>query len=303
VVSVGNLTCGGTGKTPVVEMVVRDLLGRGWRPAILSRGYRAAPGEGSAAGALANDEYHVLRENLPGVPHYQGPRRAETAAVAVSDGADVLVLDDGFQHVALRRDLDIVLLDSTRPFGGGRVLPAGLLREPVGALAHADLIAWTRAELVDPEQLDDLGAWLARRFPVLPQLRLRTRPKAWCELNGAALAPGALAGRRVLGFAGVGNPDAFRRQVLALGVEIAGWVAYRDHHAYRAGDVDELRGRARAVEAESLVMTQKDAVKVRGLVAAAVAPGEPPWYYLAIEQEVEAGREEYRRALDRLRRR
>jgi hypothetical protein len=140
VVSVGNITCGGTGKTPAVEMIVRDLLARGRHPAILSRGYRAG-----ADGT--NDEGRVLSRALPEIPHLVVPDRAGGGRAAITAGADVLVLDDGFQHVRLSRDLDLVLIDALDPFGGGRVLPAGLLREPLRAHSRTIAIGWSPAAL------------------------------------------------------------------------------------------------------------------------------------------------------------
>src|SRR5262245_17167980 len=141
VVSVGNLTLGGTGKTPMVEWVARWFRGRGARVAILSRGYGQAEG--------LNDEGRVLEENLPDVPHFQGADRVELARIAVEESeSQVLVLDDGFQHRRLARDLDIVLLDALEPFGLGRLFPRGLLREPVSSLRRAGLVVLSRADLV-----------------------------------------------------------------------------------------------------------------------------------------------------------
>jgi tetraacyldisaccharide 4'-kinase len=139
VISIGNLTLGGTGKTPMVEFVCRWFLQRGKRPIILSRGYRAAGG--------CNDEARLLQSNLPEVPHLQGKDRVALARHACEHFApDVLVLDDGFQHRRLARDLDIVLIDCTEPFGYGRIFPRGLLREPIGSLRRAGLVVLSRAD-------------------------------------------------------------------------------------------------------------------------------------------------------------
>ncbi len=143
VVSVGNLTLGGTGKTPMVEWVARWYRARGVRVAILSRGY------GDSSGM--NDEGRVLEENLPDVPHLQAPDRVDLASRAVEElESELLVLDDGFQHRRLARDLDIVLLDALDPFGLGRIFPRGLLREPIGSLRRAGVVVLSRADLVDP---------------------------------------------------------------------------------------------------------------------------------------------------------
>jgi tetraacyldisaccharide 4'-kinase len=156
VVSVGNLTLGGTGKTPMVEWVCRWFRERAVRATIASRGY------GGQAGL--NDEGRVLEDNLPDVPHLQGRDRVELARIAVEElEAEVLVLDDGFQHRRLARDLDIVLLDALEPFGFGRLFPRGLLREPPSSLRRADVVVLTRSDLVDVETRGDRGAGPARR--------------------------------------------------------------------------------------------------------------------------------------------
>src|SRR6185503_19740880 len=212
VISVGNITCGGTGKTPVVEMLARDLLARGRRPAILSRGYRRGD-DG------LNDEARVLADNLPGVPQFLARDRIGSGRSAIAAGADVLVLDDGFQYARLARDLEIVLIDALDPFGGGRVLPAGLLREPLGDLRGAGLLGITRGDLAPPLARGILEGLLRERCPGVPRIGIRAEPVAWepvGEKNGPGLGPRAHAGRTVMGFAGLGNPDAFRLQLLGL---------------------------------------------------------------------------------------
>jgi tetraacyldisaccharide 4'-kinase len=292
VISVGNITCGGTGKTPMVEMLVRDLQGLGLRPAILSRGYgaAAAPGE---AGAPHNDEYLVLRANLPDVPHLQGRDRVALGRQAVREGADAIVLDDGFQHVRLHRDLDIVLIDALSPFGTGRVLPAGLLREPLSTLRLAGLLGITRADLAPPRSVETLCSYLRARFRGVPQARLVNEPVAWLRLDGESAPPDALRGRRVLAFCGIGNPASFRRQLGALGVEAADFVAFRDHQAFSPADLERLAARARSAGVEEVVMTQKDAVKIRSTGATA------SWRYLRIASRIVRGQEDYDRALRR----
>ncbi|MCH2581596.1 MAG: tetraacyldisaccharide 4'-kinase, partial [Planctomycetes bacterium] len=266
VISVGNITCGGTGKTPTVEMVVRELIDRGWNPAILSRGYRTP---GISDGNLlqiefneGNDEYRLLCENLPSVPHYQGRDRVACGRVALSTGADILVMDAGFQHLRLHRDADLVLLAALRPFDNGRVIPAGLLREPIGALEAADLIAVTRVELVSEERREAIAAFLKERFPGIPVLLLESRPRVWQELYGETLDPGFLEGKEVCAFCGIGNPDSFELTLGELGIRLAGFKAFRDHHAYDPATVEGLGAWARERGVDTIVMTQKDAVKI-----------------------------------------
>jgi tetraacyldisaccharide 4'-kinase len=278
VLSVGNITCGGTGKTPTVEMIVRDLIARGRHPAILSRGYRAG-----ADGR--NDEWRVLSKALPEVPHIADPDRARGGRAAISAGADVLVLDDGFQHVRLARDLDLVLIDALDPFGGGRVLPAGLLREPLRALRSAHLIAITRGRLVPPPLLGVLRGLLRDRFPGVPRIELDAEPISWAPLpGGAPVAPGELRGKRVAAFAGIGNPAAFRAELAGLGLEVVSWTAFPDHHPYRPEELAEIGERARRAGAEAVVMTEKDAVKIPPAFADRL-----PWLSLRIAFRVTAG--------------
>lgn len=284
VLSVGNITCGGTGKTPTVEMLVRDLLRLGRKPAILSRGYGPAFG-----GERLTDEYLVLAANVPGVPHYVGKDRVASGRRAIEAGADVLVLDDGFHHRKLSRDLDIVLIDAILPFGHGRVLPSGLLREPLVALADADLFGITRSNLVAPSELVSVEAFLEARFPRTPRVLLETEAVECRALGGTPLPLETLRGRRVFAFSGVGNPESFSRLLLGLGAEVARLAPFRDHHRYSASDLREIASQAREAGVEAVVCTQKDAVKLSG------APES--WLYVRIAQRVARGAEHYRAAL------
>jgi tetraacyldisaccharide 4'-kinase len=290
VVSVGNVTCGGTGKTPAVEMVVRDLIRLGRRPAILSRGYGGAV-RGGAGPAGGNDELLVLAANLPGVPHYQGRDRHPLGVEAIARGADVLVLDDGFQHAGLSRDMDLVLIDALSPFGGGRVLPAGLLREPLSVLARATHLAITRSNRVAPLYLSTLSAYLRVRFPGVPQLLIETHPVEWRALGGGTEPPEALRGRRALAFSGIGNPTSFLRELEALGIEVAELIPFPDHHGYTRRDLERIASRAAETRADEVLLTQKDAVKIS---AAGRAAG---WKALRIESRVSRGAGEYAAAL------
>lgn len=256
VVSVGNLTLGGTGKTPMVEYVARWYRQRGVRVAVLSRGYRR---EGAV-----NDEALVLEENLPDVPHLQDRDRVRMAGVAVEElGSELLVLDDGFQHRRLARDLDVVLLDALDPFGLGRVFPRGLLREPVGALRRADLVVVSRADLVTGETLRAIRARAERAAGPRPWILARHAPR---DLDAPGLEPesvSTLKDRRVAAFCGIGNPDGFRRTIGPLCGALLGLRTYPDHHAYDAADVADLARWARALGADLALTTQKDSVKLR----------------------------------------
>jgi len=257
VVSVGNLTLGGTGKTPCVEYVARLYRQRDLRVAILSRGYGSHRGR--------NDEAMVLEENLADVPHLQGTDRVELASIAVEElESEILVLDDGFQHRRLHRDLDLVLLDATDPWGHGYLFPRGLLREPRAGLRRAGVIALTRCDQVDQTKIAQLRELVVLQAAGVPIVETTHQPVELVS-SGCGSAPlGELTNRPVAGFCGLGNPDAFRQTLAGLGAEVCAFRVFPDHHQYTRTDVDDLRGWAAQQPAESVVVTtQKDLVKLR----------------------------------------
>lgn len=280
VVCVGNLTVGGTGKTPCVEYVARFYREHERRVAILSRGY------GSAAGR--NDEALVLEENLPDVPHLQGADRTALARTAVEElESEILVLDDGFQHRRLARDLDLVLVDATNPWGYGRQLPRGLLRESPRGLRRASLALLTRCDQVDEPTLTKLRTRMGQLAPGLPLVETTHQPAAWINSAEQRQPREFLTGRPVAGFCGIGNPEGFRRTLVALGLNVLAWRTFPDHHAYSRGDIDELRVWAKQLPAEAaLVTTQKDLVKIRLETLA-----DRDLWALRIELAVRAGKE------------
>lgn len=254
VISVGNLTLGGTGKTPAVEYVARVLRERELRVAVLSRGYGSEHGP--------NDEAMVLEENIPDVPHLQGKDRVESAKTAVEElEAEVLVLDDGFQHRRLYRDLDVVLIDVTVPPQSDRLFPRGTLREPADGLKRAGAIVLTRCDQADPGPTLD---WLAKRFPGRPVATSVHGPRDLVRVDGEPEAVGAIRGRVVGAVSGIGNPAAFRRTLESLGSTVIAERTFPDHHGYTRPDVDGLREWAKALPSDAVVATtQKDLVKLR----------------------------------------
>lgn len=257
VVSVGNLTLGGTGKTPMVKWIARWLRDRDLRVAILSRGYGATDG-------AKNDEALELEQALPDVPHLQSPDRVSIARAAIEElESQVLLLDDGFQHRRLARDLDIVLLDATQPFGFDHVFPRGMLREPARNLRRANVVCLSRADLVDEERKEWIRSRATRMAPNAAWCEVAHAPAALMNSSGATQPLESLAGKRVFGFCGIGNPEAFRRTLERAGADIAGWRQLPDHHAYTADDVTALAAEINASQAEMAVCTQKDMVKLR----------------------------------------
>jgi tetraacyldisaccharide 4'-kinase len=246
VACVGNLSLGGTGKTPCVEYVARFYRERGIQVAILSRGYGADAGP--------NDEALVLEENLPDVPHLQGVDRSALADAAVEElEAELLILDDGFQHRRLHRDLDIVMIDATSPPHRDWLFPRGTLREPASGLKRANAILITRCDQVEEAELNAIREWLAAKAPGIPIATTIHRPAA-----------NELKGMTVGAFCGIGNPAAFRRTLESLGATVADFRTFPDHHAYTRQDVDDLRRWASGLPKDAAVATtQKDHVKLR----------------------------------------
>jgi tetraacyldisaccharide 4'-kinase len=280
VVSIGNLTVGGTGKTPCVEYIARFYRNLGRRVAILSRGYGSADGR--------NDEARVLEENLPDVPHLQGADRVALAWRALAEWqSEVLVLDDGFQHRRLARDVDLVLMDATAPWGHGYLLPRGLLREPPSSLQRADVLVLTRCDQAPAEQCERLRRTLERIAPHKPVVETTHRPVELSNSDGASASLELLREGPAAAFCGIGNPKAFRRSLLDLGARLEDFRVYPDHHAYGRTDVEDLQRWACRLSAGARILTtQKDAVKLR-----LSHLGERPLWWLRIRLCVESGQD------------
>jgi tetraacyldisaccharide 4'-kinase len=285
VISIGNVTAGGTGKTPMVAWTVDRLTEMGYKAGIVTRGYRSRDG--------VSDEAALLAESCPDSPIIVNPDRAAGAGEAIAHGAQVIVLDDGFQHRRLRRELDLVLIDATRPLGFGHVLPRGLLREPASALRDADAIIITRSDKVTPEQLDDLQSRLARLAPQAPRCLAVHRPTRAIDDSGSYRDLAELAGRKVAAFCGIGNPDAFFDTLAGLHVRVACRRVFADHAPYDQDIADSLSRDGCHCDAELLVTTTKDHVKLAGL-----ALDRPVWQ-LAVEMDVTDGREQLLKLLQR----
>ncbi len=300
VLSVGNVVAGGTGKTPMVEHLARRLGARGRRPAVVARGYRGA-GRGSAAGGERNDEALALEAALPGVPQVLDADRVRGARTAAArHGADCVVLDDGFQHRRIARDLDLVLIDALQPFGHGHLLPRGLLREPLAALARADAVAITRADLCPPARLAEIRAAVERAAPGRPVLEVVEEATGLGRVAAAGAAPAEpperLRGRKVFAFCGIGNPANFFARLERLGADLAGRLAFPDHHAYGPADVGTIERAAAAARAEWVLTTRKDAVKLGGLLPPALAERV---FVLEIRAAVRSGEADLERLIDR----
>lgn len=258
VISVGNLTTGGTGKTPIVQWLVEQLLGDGLRPAILTRGYRKS-------GSTGSDEAEMLRAALgPSVPlgidrnrHAAGLRLLNQTGGAV----DLFILDDGFQHRHLARDFDLVLVDATSPFGFDHVLPRGLLREPITGLRRASAVLITRVNLVSDTQVDGIAIRIGALAPGMPVFRARH------ELGRVDGAPDDVleSGAPVLALSAIANPDAFAQTLRSAGINVAQRLSFGDHHTYTADDLVRAQTQVQQHGLRAIVTTAKDWVKLARL--------------------------------------
>lgn len=287
VVCIGNLTLGGTGKTPLVEWIARDLRAKHIRVAIVSRGY------GGEAGRY-NDEALELELALPDVPHVQNPDRVAAAQVAVAEqGMQMLLLDDGFQHRRLQRDADIVLLDATEPFGFEHVFPRGTLREPLDGLARADVVVLSRADMLDPNGREKIRQRVAKLAPQALWCEVEHRVAALLNSAGQRVETNVLSGKRVAAFCGIGNPTGFRHTLSTLGCDVVAWREFPDHHNYTRDDVSDLSHWSQ--QADAVVCTRKDLVKLR-----VPTLGSIPLWAVGIEIGFLSGEVELRERLARV---
>jgi len=289
VISVGNLTFGGTGKTPAVIALARDLVRMGRWPAVLTRGYkRLEEGQVVVVGpdprqtaAEVGDEPLEMARRLPGVPVVVDADRARGGAEAERLGADVVLLDDGFQHLQLARDLDLVVVDAGEPWGGGRLPPLGRLREPLTALERADAVLITKVPVEWRPVVAEIESVVDRVAPRLQIFVSRLRPNRVHVPGEGWREPNILSGRRVVAFAALGRPDGFATTLTEAGAEIAATKWYPDHHAYTDRELSEISDQAAAASAVP-VTTAKDAVKLPPetgvwVVEAVVEPIEGSW--------------------------
>ena len=302
VVSIGNLTVGGTGKTPAVELAVETLTALGRRVAIVSRGYRRqSSGVQIVADtasirldpADAGDEPFLRARRLPGVPVVVGANRFDAARLAVERfGATAIVLDDGFQHRTLAKDVEIVMTRARSPWANGQLLPHGPLREPLTALARATLVVAAGAER--PADAEEVIATALRYAPGVPVVTARYVPvESWEARYLQRHRAEDLSGRRLVAFAGLASPEAFGHTLEALHVQVAHFETFVDHHWYTAADLAGLDARAAELDAEGLVTTEKDWVRLRDVVRP-----RRPIYVVSVRLELIDGADAWQRIFE-----
>ena len=289
VISVGNLTLGGTGKTPVVAWLSRWFRDRDIRVSIVSRGYGSKDG-------VQNDEARELEARLPDVPHLQNPDRVAAATVAVEElETQLILLDDGFQHRRIHRDLNILLVDATEPFGFERVFPRGTLREPLSSADRADVIAITKCEAISKGRLDEIESRFRAIAPRATYSRLKQIPKQLIKSNGDAESTESLHGKRVLAFCAIGNPDSFRTTLQTMNVDLVAFHVFPDHHEFTRSDIESIGTKLRDATVDLCVCTHKDLVKINVDRLAGI-----PLYALQIELSVFEGKAELENQLLKL---
>ena len=288
VISVGNLTTGGTGKTPLVIWIARKLRQDQRRVVLISRGYRT-DGDSSQR----NDEAIEMEDRLPDVPHLQDPDRFRMSQIAVEElESQIIVLDDGFQHRQLHRELDLVLVDATNPFGYGRLLPRGLLREPTSNLSRADFIVLTRVNLIEVNQSELILDRIAKLAPGVPVATTKTTFTQLRQSDGTQLDLDAIAGVPVFVFCGIGNPENFSTSLNRINLQISGQAFFPDHHQYSREELEDVADQANKAGAAALVCTHKDLVKI-----GSNRIGSLPIYAILIDVEFVSGEASFTEAI------
>ena len=266
VISVGNITTGGTGKTPLVEYIARYIQGKGKKVAILSRGYAAnlRQASGSLSKNNCNDEYLLFKENIPDIPNLLNKDRLKSGLEAINRfQAECLVLDDGFQHLQVARDLDIVIIDALNPFGFEHMIPRGLLREPLEGLKRADMIILSHADQCSSDKVVFITDRLREITGDVPVIETVHKPICLESAKDTTkLDIDCLCGKRVFAFCAIGNPASFRKSIENLGAGIAGFRVFPDHHVYTPSELQKLNAEAQSIKPDAIVITQKDRVKI-----------------------------------------
>lgn len=286
VISVGNITWGGTGKTPLVDLIVQRWRTQGKTCAVLMRGYGA-------------DEDALLRAKHPGVHVLSGAARAQNARDFLRHATtDLFILDDGFQHWPLDRQCDIVTINCVDPFpGGGALIPRGALREPLAALGRADLVVLTHSDLVSSEEKRAVRLRVAEYVPVEKICEARVVPSTLFRASqpDVTIDVQTCCERRVLLFAGVGTPESFRRTIAQCGMHICDFVRFPDHHFFDQRDWDTIRTRASEHKADMIITTEKDYMRSKDTRDETI-----DFYVVAIKMEITDNHDAFIRRLDRL---
>lgn len=290
VLSLGNITTGGTGKTPLVVWLCKLLQQKQSQCAILTRGYKT-----HTAAQPIIDEPAILAESCPQSKVIINPNRIEAADQSVNNfGVKALIMDDGFQHRRLSRNLDIVTIDSTCPFGYEKLLPAGLLREPVTSLKRADAAVLTRCDQISESELNQIEKKLQLINPDMIIAKSIHNPICAKSAIAEEISIEQLSNRKIFAFCGIGNPDAFLNTIKSTGANLLGSMIYNDHYHYADNDIDGIYAQAKRLGADLILSTQKDSshYKIRN------KRYEIPFAYLAIEIKFIAGEDKLKKLIE-----
>jgi len=289
VISVGNITIGGTGKTPLVIYLAQWLAKQQLTVAVLSRGYKrksknalmVSDGKGRLASALTGgDEPFLIARRAKQAAVYVGSNRVKTARMYTQKSCDIIILDDGFQHLRISRDINIVCMNANNPWGNSRTIPAGWLREPLSGLNRADFIVRMHSGKISAEknQIKNIQKWTSA-----PVIEARRTPKDWIQLGTDKPLPlNHLHNKKVLAFAGIANPDSFKETLAAINIEPDCFLPFMDHHWYSEKDLGKIINTAEQQQSDVIITTEKDAVRVP-----AGFFGSVPIYFLRIEIQIE----------------
>lgn len=321
VVSIGNLSCGGTGKTPVVEVFARTLSAKGRKVAILSRGYRSRkipfwtrlmmrlraqkielPPKVVSDGKnllmdseFSGDEPYMLASNLPDVSVVVDKDRVKSGIYAIDNfHTDVIILDDGFQYLMLKPHINIVLVDSSDPFGNGHVLPRGILREPIKNIRRADYVFLTKSD--GSHKIHHLKNFIRRHTRRAEIIECCHKPKYLVELNGRKKEQlSMLKGAKTAALSAIARPESFEKFLEELGAELVLKDHYADHHRYSVQEILDFIREAKNAGAEMIITTEKDAVRIPKLERCDI-----PIYFLRIEIDILSGQESFDQCISRI---
>ena len=315
VISLGNITVGGTGKTPTAQRLAREIRDLGYRVVILNRGYRSkwhgeigVVSDGKTLhmdAAEAGDEAYMLAKHLPNVPVLIGAERAVTGKYAIEHfGAEVAILDDGYQHWQLIRDMDILLVDAVNVFGNGHLLPRGTLRESMSHISRADVCLITKVDQAAEGAVNGIRETVhrynadAKIVESIHQPRCLIPLAEWfIDLSSEGVCVESISGKKIMAVSAIGNPASFERTLRDLGAEIIESIRYPDHHEYTVKEMQDVLQQADALGAESIVITEKDAVKIPAEFAK--TNWNIPIFVICVEVKFQAGAQEFQQELRR----
>lgn len=301
VICVGNITAGGTGKTPTVMHLARLFQTRDFRPVVLTRGYKRKSRKPVLPVSDGNtilttpqesgDEPYLIAAGLKNIPVVVGADRYSSGMFAKDHfGSDVFILDDGFQHLKLYRDINILLIDASNPTGNGYMLPAGILREPLAGISRADCIIISRADEGDKSKAEKLVRSFNKKTPVFYS---SLKVSGIMDAHGKTYSPDYIIGKNLLLFSGIGNPGSFKRSVNENGGVIKGEIRFPDHYWYSKRDMERISGEAERLSADAIITTEKDLIRLTG---AGLINGESlvkPLLTLKVEISIDKGFDEW----------